>query len=74
MNVTELVASFKNGNIISIELGESGFKKKGNLLAVDDKFGTAYTINMDNINYMAVREHELQQSEMEKEKEEDTEA
>ena len=74
MNSAELIVSFKNGNIITIGISDSRkVKRRGDTLSTEDIYGTDYVFNFGNINYMAVREHELQQSEMEKEKEEDTE-
>ena len=75
MNSAELIVSFKNGNIITIGISDSRkVKRRGDTLSIEDIYGTGYMFNFSNINYMAVREHGLQQSEMEKEKAEDTEA
>ena len=75
MNSAELIVSFKNGNIITIGISDSRkVKRRGDTVSIEDIYGTDYVFNFSNINYMAVREHELQQYEMEKEKAEDTEA
>lgn len=75
MNSAELIVSFKNGNIITIGICNSRrVKRRDDTVSIEDIYGTDYVLNFSNINYMAVREHELQQSEMEKEKAEDIEA
>lgn len=74
MNSAELIVSFKNGNIITIGISNSRkVKRRDDTISIEDIYGTDYVFNFNSINYMAVREHELQQSEMEKEKAEDTE-